>query len=254
MKDPLLHRGNIPFYHKKTEAEFKQDAYERYDDMVVRQSLLHLADELWGSYPMQGVLDFAQAYYPEIQGGKILEIGCGVGRWIADLAMQFPGSECFGMDYSYQMLKRAHEFWVQGKEIEIRAERFGFLGNQSFKGKTIGNLHFGLAKAEALPFEDSSVDLICHSFLIDRLDEPIEGIREMRRVLKPQGKVIMVSPFNFSKGKNWKRFYPLEKFKALLEESGFEIIEVQEGISVHEPLDIHGNHISWNCVGLVATG
>ena len=51
MKPSITHRKEIPFFHNKTPQEFKQDIYERYHEMVVRQSALHLADQLWGKYP-----------------------------------------------------------------------------------------------------------------------------------------------------------------------------------------------------------
>ena len=49
MKIPIQTRQGIPFFHDKNEKEFQQDPYERYDPMVIRQSALHLADELWGA-------------------------------------------------------------------------------------------------------------------------------------------------------------------------------------------------------------
>ena len=74
MQTSISHRGGIPFYYKKTEAEFQKDVYERYDDMVVRQSTLHLIDELWGGYPWQPVFDFAEPHYPTGPIHHILEI------------------------------------------------------------------------------------------------------------------------------------------------------------------------------------
>ena len=119
MKSAITHRRGIPFFYKKTALEFQQDVYERYDEMVVRQSALHLVDELWTSYPFQPVFDFAEKHYPEAAEINILDIGCSVGRWIATLAKRYPKANAWGIDYSYQMLKRANEFWVQGKEISI---------------------------------------------------------------------------------------------------------------------------------------
>jgi hypothetical protein len=57
---PILDRKGIPFFHQKTALEFQQDVYERYHEMVMRQSALHLADELWGAYPFQAVFDFVE--------------------------------------------------------------------------------------------------------------------------------------------------------------------------------------------------
>lgn len=185
-------RKGIPFFYDKTELEFRQDVYERYYEMVVRQSALHLTDQFWGRYPFQPIFDFAEKHYPNDKDINILEIGCGVGRWISSLAKSFPKSNCWGIDFSYQMLKRANEFWVEGNDISIDLSDKGF-HQQIQKGKQINNLKFGLAKAEKLPFDENSQQLIVNNFLLDRLENPLEALEEMYRVLKDSGKLIVVS-------------------------------------------------------------
>ena len=251
--DPYTYnRNGIPFFYPKTKLEFQQDIYERYHEMVVRQSALHNADQLWGKYPFQPVQEFAEKHYPKEKDipFNILEIGCGVGRWIATLAKQYPQSTCWGIDYSYQMLKRANEYYVKGQEISIDLTDKG-LGQLTQKGEQITNLQFGLAKAEKLPFEENSQDLIVNSFLIDRLDNPLEGLEEMFRVLKPTGKLIVITPLNFKKAEHWERFYPPSQLSTILKEIGFEILEWETELVVEEPLDLNGNFVSWGCLGFV---
>ena len=48
-----------------------------------------------------------------------------------------------------------------------------------------------------LPFEDSSYDVIWSSEVIEHLIDPIFSIEEIRRVLKPNGKLIMTTPNSF---------------------------------------------------------
>lgn len=249
MKKPISYRKGIPFYYDKTEADYKADLYERYDDMVVRQSALHLADDLWGAYPMQAILDFAKVHYPD-NPNHIVEIGSGVGRWIASLAQGYPKANCWGIDYSYQMLKRAKEFWMDGKDIMIDLSCKGFPKTLA-KGHQLTNLQLGLAKGENLPFANDSQDLVLNSFLLDRLDDPVKGLAEMYRVLKVKGKLILITPLNFKQAKHWESLYPTSKIRDLLHEIGFEILHWQEGIRIEEPLDFHGNGIAWRCLGLV---
>ena len=246
----IYERKGIPFFHQKTELDFQQDIYERYHDLVVRQSALHIADELWDRYPFQPIFDFAQKHYPAEQVNNILELGCGVGRWIASLAIQYPKSACWGIDYSYQMLKRANEYWVEGREISIDLTDKG-LDQQSKKERQLTNLKFGLAKTEKLPFDDNSQHLVMNSFLIDRLENPITGINEMYRILKPAGKLIIISPLNFKKSEHWKMYYPPRQLSNIIKEIGFNIIEWKEDIVINEPMDGHGNFICWNCIGMV---
>lgn len=250
MKAPISYRKGIPFFCVKTATNFRRDVYENYDPMVIRQSALHLADQLWGQYPMQAILDFATDYYPNSSNPEILEIGCGVGRWIATLAQIYPEATCWGMDYSYQMLKRANEMWVLGKDIHLDLSNKGF-AETYLKGHTLINLNFGLAKASNLPFSDNSQDLIVNSFLLDRLDNPWQGLAEMYRVLRPNGKLIAVTPLNFNQKIHWETLYPTHKIQELLVEMGFRILNWKEDWIIEEPLDFRGNKIIWKCLGFV---
>lgn len=252
MKAPLSYRKGIPFFCSKTATEYRQDAYEHYDQMVVRQSALHLADELWGGYPLQAVLDFGQAHYTVQASYRIVEIGCGVGRWIGSIARHYPDATCWGIDYSYQMLKRAREAWIQGQELSIDLTHKGFPEILKVRGNQLSNLQLGLAKASLLPFANNSQDLVLSSFLLDRLDHPDQGLREMHRILQPQGQLVLISPLNFKKAQHWSEYYPPSKLAQCLTQIGFDLLHWQEDLSIHEPLDAHGNALHWRCLGLVA--
>ncbi|MCB0651201.1 MAG: class I SAM-dependent methyltransferase [Saprospiraceae bacterium] len=253
MKKPLRYRNGIPFFYDKTATDFKKDIYERYDDMVVRQTALHLADALWGHYPIQAVLDFAEEHYQNYPEHNILEVGCGVGRWIGSLAKSFPKSKCHGIDYSYQMLKRAREFWVDGKELIIDLRSKGFSDRLKIQGHQLENLQLGLAKASDLPFAKESQDLVLSSFLLDRLENPGEGLLEMHRVLKPNGLLILITPLNFKQAEHWAAYYPPVKLVELLTKIGFAIIDWQEEIIIREPIDFRDNAVTWKCLGVIAS-
>lgn len=250
MQPVIYNRKGIPFFYDKTDLEFRQDIYERYYEMVVRQSALHLADQFWGQYPFQKIFDFADKHYPIAKDINILEVGCGVGRWIASLAKHYPKSTCWGIDYSYQMLKRANECWVEGQEISIDMTDKG-LDQQSQERERFTNLTFGLAKAENLPFEENSQELVVSSFLLDRLENPKKAINEMYRILKKTGKLIVISPLNFKKAAHWKLYYPPSELLSILKQIGFEVLDWKEDMIINEPLDGHGNLIQWKCLGFV---
>lgn len=249
MKPPINFRTTIPFFYDKTNSEFRLDPYERFNEMVIRQVALHLGDELWRHYPFQPVLDFVLENFSSLEKAKILELGCGVGRLIGELGKRFPESDCWGIDYSYQMLQQAHRFWLSKQTLNLDRSDRGFPIIQ-VKGHDLSNLQFGLSKAEALPFEDNSIDLVCSSFLLDRLESPQKGLEEMFRVLKSNGQMILVSPMNFQKKNHWATFYPIDKFLNVLLELGFSNIHHQQ-ILIKEPLDKKGNFIEWKCEGIV---
>ena len=110
----LRTRRQVPFYCEKSESQFRADPYERYREQVVRQSVLHWTLETW---LYQSLWDWMLPYWRP--GDQIAEIGCGVGAWIGKIADLQLKSHCWGIDYSYQMLRQAHDYWIAGKSIEI---------------------------------------------------------------------------------------------------------------------------------------
>ena len=249
MNPPINFKSNIPLFYDKSSSEFRLDPYERYDEMVIRQIALHLADELWGYYPFQAVLDFVLENVQIKKTDKLVELGCGVGRLIGELAKRFPQVDCWGIDYSYQMLQQTRRYWINQQDLYLDRTERGFPIVQN-KGFSLENLQLGLAKAEALPFGDNSLDLVCHSFLLDRLENPIQALEEQFRILKKGGRLIFISPLNFQKKQHWEALYPVDKLLKEIENLSFSVVS-QQNIIIKEPLDIHGNYIEWKCVAFV---
>lgn len=250
MRLPISTRNKIPFYCEKSNVEFRNDIYERYDPMVIRQSMIHLTDTLWEDYPMKSILRYVKN---EVDNTtlNILEVGCGVGKCIAEIADSFSSSYCWGIDYSYQMLKKANETWVENRGTVIDISRFGFEDPIKLKSKSLKNLKFGLAKCEDLPFDDDSQDIVFSSFLFDRLIDPKLGLKEMKRVVKSKGIIIIVTPLNFDNRINWTNYFPAAKLKCFLLDAGFDILDWQEDIIVKEPMDLTGNVINWKCLKII---
>ncbi len=81
--------------------------------------------------------------------------------------------------------------------------------------------------AHLLPYQDDSVDAIYCEAVLEHLNDPAKAVSEMRRVLKPGGKVVAMTPF-------LQRFhgYPFhfQNFTVighalLFERAGFEVQE-----------------------------
>ncbi len=253
MKPPIRSRNGISFYHDKSEVEFQKDTYERFDTMVQRQTALHLADEIWGTYPLKSILGEIEKHLSVEVPTNILEVGCSTGRMIATLARKYPTAECWGIDYSYQMLKRAQEYWVDGDAIYLDFRKQGFMKLLELQTEPINNLKFGLAKASELPFADHSQCFLLNSFLIDRLADPELALRELFRVLKVGGKMLMVTPLNFLLQKHWEQYYPPIKIHQLLIDIGYNILDWKDDFTIQEPMDLRGNSVHWNCIQVIAT-
>lgn len=240
---PFSRRG-IPFYYEKSEAEFKADVYERYDELVTRQTALHLADELHGAYPFQPLKEYISKYIPINGRLTVADIGCSVGRLIGDLATANPSWDCYGIDLSYQMVRQANDFWVKGKTLCPNLVRYGW-GTPQLLGQNLNNLHFALAKGEDLPFPSTSLDVLFNTFLIDRLPSPFAAFREWARVLKPGGRLIVVSPLNFLQPDGWRIAHPPVKIMAHLQQEGWVVEDWTDPLVLEEPMDVRGNSVHW---------
>ncbi len=248
---PLSVRRGIPFYHDKTESEFSADVYERYDELVMRQAALHLADPLHGGYPHQPILDWLLEWLPEGDELTVADLGCSVGRLTAEVAARRPGWDCYGFDLSYQMLRLARDHWVLGQETELHLLRYG-LGSHRVSATPRPNLRFGLARAERLPFPDDSLDLVWNSFLLDRVPDPTAALKEWHRILRPAARMLVVTPLNFLDPGQWRKHHPPVKLLHGLERSGWRVLDWQDPREVREPLDARGNAVLWQTLRFVA--
>jgi len=100
---------------------------------------------------------------------RVLEVGCGSGGLLRRLAVQ--ARLVVGVDLSEEGLRLAR--------VRIPDASCTLLIR---------------AGATALPFEAASFDAVVAQHLLEHLPDPIEGIREWRRVLRPGGLLALVTP------------------------------------------------------------
>lgn len=99
---------------------------------------------------------------------KILDVGCGTG--VIALLLAKMGHDVTGVDISERMLERARE---KSKGIEIPVK-------------------FDLGDAEDLPFHDEIFDVVVNRHLLWTMLNPEKAVSEWKRVLKPEGKMIII--------------------------------------------------------------
>lgn len=97
---------------------------------------------------------------------RVLDLCCGTGDVTRELARQAPQSHIIGADFSPAMLAVARNKDPKHEYLE--------------------------ADALALPFEDGEFDVITIAFGVRNFEDTARGVREMARVLKPGGRLLVL--------------------------------------------------------------
>ncbi len=107
---------------------------------------------------------YADTLKPAVAGGSALDVGCGAGQVVGRLTQA--GFEAWGVDVSEPSIARARKF----------SERCLL-----YDGKT-------------LPFPDGRFDSVGALNVLEHVDEPEAFIKEVARVTKSGGRIVISSP------------------------------------------------------------
>lgn len=102
----------------------------------------------------------------------VLDVGCGTGDLLPFINSH--NAAYTGLDLSNEMIGRAHS---NHKDILSK-----------------GHANFKVADCEKLPTEHSSIDFISSVALIEYLRDPTVALKEIYRVLKPDGYFVITVP------------------------------------------------------------
>ena len=170
---------------------------------------------------MNGLMSIHWVYQSEVtavkmllpQSGKGVEIGAGTGRF------SVPFGITVGVEPSRAMAEIARS-----------------------RGMTVYD-----AKAENLPFDDNAFDFALMVTTICFLEDPLQALKEIRRILRPAGKIIIGmldkdSPLgklyetkkNDSKFYRYAKFYTVKQVLKWLNVSGYNHIKTLQTI-FHNP-------------------
>src|SRR3972149_1515911 len=123
-----------------------------------------------GSYWLAKLPDVVQRLE---NGGRVLDVGCGVGRVGVAIAKTFPKCEVIGLDPDPESIRKAHEI----------AASAGVGDRIRFVAKTTRELD-----------RDEGFDLITACDCVHDFSAPDRTLGEMRRLLKPEGTLFVVEP------------------------------------------------------------
>ncbi|MDP3096780.1 MAG: class I SAM-dependent methyltransferase [Syntrophales bacterium] len=97
---------------------------------------------------------------------RVVDVGCGEGVTLEKVSRLYPEKCCIGVDGLKENL------------FICRAHRLAVMGGDVYQ----------------LPIKNESVDYILLLEVIEHLSDPEKAIVEMRRILRPMGKLVMVFP------------------------------------------------------------
>ena len=138
---------------------------------VVREALLRNRPAALGEFQIDGRV------------ADLLRIATGgTGRLLAFAHEAWPGLKLTGLDLSQPYLAEARR--VIGRTARVRLIE---------------------GAAERLPFDDNSLDLVFSSFLMHELpaDVRVEVLREMARVARPEGLIVIVDSIQKGDHPDW---------------------------------------------------
>jgi ubiquinone/menaquinone biosynthesis C-methylase UbiE len=123
--------------------------------------------DLMEMLPEQQFRTWREKLWARVPEGRVLEAGVGTGK---NFPYHPPGVEVVGIDISQRMLHRAQR----------RAEELG---------KTL-ELH--QMDAQRLDFPDDSFDAAVATFVFCSVPDAVQGLRELGRVVKPEGRIFLL--------------------------------------------------------------
>ncbi len=204
---------------RQTLGQYQSSVRQLYDGP--RGAVLKFSSLISLHEPLMGQL-FRRRRFDATQFDRILDVGSGAGQIIRHLLrVSHPTAEIIGFDLSAEMLRRARE--------RLRSDRPMFVA----------------ADMMQMPFRDNSFDCITCGYVLEHIPDPLPGLAEFARVLKPGGTVMLLATEDSFSGlltsHTWKcRTFSRSELRAACDGVGFAWQQELWFTRVHEMLRMGG--------------
>lgn len=169
MGAPLLYyRGT---YQAMREAWRWTDRYAAKEHTTRFDEMVDFFERMQTDSPFGKLLQEFAAFASPTSTDICLDLGCGPGRLVRELAGR--AKKALGIDESVPMIERATQ----------RANEAG-----------LTNAQYVVGQAERINAPDGSYDLVTASNILFFLADPVTALKEIRRVLRPGGRVALLNP------------------------------------------------------------
>ncbi len=197
--DPAPVTEDIPLAYRKyythtgntnQKAQLNRTAWSGYRAMVfgaerypatLREKILGLAFFFLPN--RKAAVEYPIRQLHDLPNGRALEIGCGSGGLLQDVVGM--GWQAVGIDFDAAAVTAARE---KGLDVHV-----GDLASQSFA--------------------DQSFDAVLMNHVIEHLPDPVATLKEIKRIMRPRGRLLCVTPNSRSWGSrrfanNWRGLEP----------------------------------------------
>ena len=147
------------------------------------------------------------------EGSVILDVGCGVGKYI--IALSKNNRMCLGIDPLYEVSLLRAQQKTKDENVDIPLIQ---------------------GVSENLPFENEKFDMILHLSTWQHVDDQHKTLSEIKRVLKDNGLLLVSVPlskniFTFfrkiKKPESFTKVFDFGELKKIITENSFEILKIR---------------------------
>ncbi|MGI9318681.1 MAG: class I SAM-dependent methyltransferase [bacterium] len=195
-----MHKQSSSEAHAHKTAERFDEWAENYADDRISKWFQHYQQTALNKFNFSGTERF-------------LDVGCGTGWAVRYATESLPQGSACGIDISSRMIEKATHF-----------------------SRSISNCEFSVANSESIPYEDEFFDSVLCTFSFHHYQNPLGALAEIRRVMKPDGAIVIVDSARDVSFPIWLqdrgrryfershvKYYSVKEMRNLVEQSGLKL-------------------------------